>query len=74
MVSICPLLWQRDVKLQQTKSSDKLVTSFVNPPCFSSAATKYGIDTEPLARGRYIDIKNELDPVISVTTAGFVID
>ena len=55
-------------------SSDKLVTSLFNPPCFSSAATKYGIDTEPLARGRYIDIKKELDPVISVTAAGFMID
>ena len=54
MVSICPLLWQRDVKLQQTKPKLHLLTTLVSP---KSSKCNISISNGPIAFKFYTEVK-----------------
>lgn len=45
-----------DIKVRRTKTVESLVESILNPTCVSTASTKYGIKTEPVAKCFYENI------------------
>ena len=52
----------------------KLVNDLFKPPSFSTAATQFGIQNEPIAISLYTARKQSIDQALTVGSAGFYID
>ena len=59
---------------KDTTPPDRLVLSIIQPPKFSTRATMYGIENEPVAVNKYIEHQRRYcHPDISVSSSGFLI-